>query len=240
MKALTLKSLSLDHMRGSVVVSCQAEAGMPLDAPQHIVALARSVVMGGAAGLRIEGAANVAAVRHVTDRPIIGLMKVRRPGTDVYITPTVADVDAVLSAGADIVAFDATGRPRPDSVGTLCAVIRRAGRLSMADVSTAAEGRGAMEAGADVVSTTMSGYTPYSRQVEGPDFALMSELAALGVPFASEGRIWTVEEARRCFQLGATFIVIGSAITRPDMITRRFVGQAVEAIPRAAARSIVQ
>ena len=117
--------------------------------------------------------------------------------------PTLADVDAVLSAGADIVAFDATNRPRPAGIGTLCAAIRPAGRLSMADVSTAAEGRGATEAGADVVGTTMSGYPPYSRRVEGPDFGLMAELAALDVPFVSEGRIWTVEEARRCFVLGA-------------------------------------
>ena len=213
---------------------------MPLDSPQHIVALAGSVILGGAAGLRIEGAANIAAVRRVTDRPIIGLMKVQRPGTEVYITPTVADVEAVIDAGADIVAFDATDRPRPGSVEKLCAVIRKAGRLSMADVSTAAEGHGAILAGADVVSTTMSGYTPYSPQIEGPDFDLMAELCALRVPFVSEGRVWTADDARRCFELGATFIVVGSAITRPDMITRRLIEQALGAAPDAASGSIVQ
>jgi N-acylglucosamine-6-phosphate 2-epimerase len=184
-------------------------------------------VIGGASGLRIQGSDNIRAVRAACDLPLIGLLKVVRPGTDVYITPTIADVEAVLEAGADIVAFDATDRPRPDTVRTLCDAARSAGRLSMADVSTAAEGLQAMEAGADIVSTTMSGYTSYSRQLPGPDFALMSELAALDVPFAAEGRIWTGEEARRALELGARFVVVGSAITRPDMITRRLIGEAL-------------
>ena len=199
---------------------------MPLDAPEHIVALARSVVLGGASGLRIQGRTNIAAVRDSTDVPLIGLIKASQPGSDVYITPTVDDIAAVVTAGADIVAFDGTSRQRPDSVETLCAAVRRAGRLSMADVSTVAEGMRAMEAGADIVSTTMAGYTSHSRQIQGPDFDLMAELAARGVFFAAEGRIWTGEEARRCLDLGAAFVVVGSAITRPDMITRRFVSDA--------------
>ncbi len=199
---------------------------MPLDAPEHIAALARSVVLGGASGLRIQGQANIAAVRAATDLPLIGLVKASRPGTDVYITPTIADIEAVVAAGADIVAFDATDRPRPFSVAALCAAVRQAGRLSMADASTAAEGARAIEAGADIVGTTLSGYTPHSRQLRSPDFELMAELGRRGVPFAAEGRIWTVEEARRCFELGAAFVVVGSAITRPDMIARRFVDEA--------------
>lgn len=212
---------------------------MPLDAPEHIAALARSVVLGGAAGLRLQGRANIAAARGTTDLPLIGLIKASRPGTDVYITPTVEDVEAVVEAGADIVAFDATDRARPISVEALCAAVRRAGRLAMADVSTAAEGAQAIAAGADVVSTTMAGYTPHSRRIEGPDFTLMSELAARGVPFAAEGRIWTAEEARRCFELGAAFVVVGSAITRPDMITRRFIEHAaLRASPAMSGRSV--
>jgi len=206
---------------------------MPLDATSHIVALAMSVLIGGAAGLRIEGAANIRAVRAQTDRPIIGLLKVRRPGSDIYITPTIADVEIVLSAGADIVAFDGTDRPRAESVEALCAFVRRVGRTSMADVSTAAEGRHALDAGADIVSTTMGGYTPYSRLIKGPDFALMSELAALGVPFAAEGRIRTPNDVRRSFELGAAYIVVGSAITRPDVITRRFVAAAPSPLTRS-------
>ncbi len=210
-------------------MSCQAEPGLPLDAPEHIAALARSVILGGATGVRIQGRDNIAAVRSATDFPIIGLIKAQRPSTDVYITPTLGDVEAVASAGADIVAFDATSRPRPDSVEALCGAVQRAGCLSMGDISSASEGVSAMEAGADIVSTTMSGYTPYSRQQRTVDFELMAELARLGVPFAAEGRIWTGEEARRCLDLGAAFVVVGSAITRPDAITRRFIDQATTA-----------
>ena len=226
-----MTSYVLESLRNSIVVSCQAEPGLPLDAPLHIAALARSVILGGATGVRIQGRDNIAAVRTATDLPLIGLIKAQRQGTNVYITPTLGDVEAVASAGADIVAFDATSRPRPNSVEALCSAARRAGCLSMADISSASEGVGAMEAGADIVSTTMSGYTPYSRQQRTPDFELMAELARLGVPFAAEGRIWTGKEARRCLDLGAAFVVVGSAITRPDAIIRRFIDETATAPP---------
>lgn len=213
---------------------------MPLDFSTHIVALARSVVLGGASGLRIQGETNIAAVRSTTDLPIIGLIKVSRPGTEVYITPTVGDIQAAVAAGADIIAFDATLRPRPDTVQALCAATRQAGRLSMADISTAEEGARAMAAGADIVSTTMAGYTQHSRGSREPDFRLMSELAALGVPFAAEGRIWTGEDARRCLDLGAAFVVVGSAITRPDTITRRFIDATIGTTSQKPLRSAAQ
>lgn len=231
-----MTSSSISLLAGSVVVSCQAESGLPLDNPSHIAALARSVLLGGAAGLRIEGAANLEAVRPITDLPVIGLIKKAAHGSDVYITATLADVEAVIAAGADIIAFDGTDRPRPEQVATLCAAVGRAGRLSMADVSTAAEGEAAIEAGADIVSTTMAGYTPYSRQLGGPDFEMMAELAKAGVPFVAEGRVWTADEARRCLDLGAAFVVVGSAITRPDAITRRFLRAVAETAPRDVAR----
>lgn len=227
----------LESLRGSIVVSCQAEPGFPLDDPSHIAALARSVILGGATGVRIQGRDNIAAVRAATDLSLIGLIKVQRPRTDVYITPTIGDVEAVAAAGADIVAFDATSRSRPDGVEALCGAARRAGCLSMADVSSASEGAAAMEAGADIVSTTMAGYTPYSRQQPTADFELMAELARLGVPFAAEGRIRTGEEARRCLDLGAAFVIVGGAITRPDAITRRFVEAAALPSLKVAGRS---
>lgn len=212
----------LDTLTGTLVVSCQADGGMPLDRPDHIAALAATAVAGGAAGVRIQGAANIRAVRDRVGLPLIGLIKVGRPGTDVYITPTLADVDEVVAAGADVVAFDATDRPRPVDVAALCARVREAGRLSMADVSTVAEGQAAWSAGADVVSTTMAGYTPATRNDGAPDFALMGGLRAAGVPFVAEGRIRTPEDAARCLARGARFVVVGGAITRPDAITRRF------------------
>lgn len=215
----------LAQLDGTLVVSCQAESRMPLDAPEHIAAIARSVVLGGATGVRIEGAANIEAVRRQVGVPIIGLIKARRAETEIYITPTLANVASIVEAGADIVALDATNRPRPTDLKTMFAAIAQRGRLSMGDVSTLDEGKRAIDAGASLISTTMAGYTPYSNQQRGPDFQLMEQLAGAGLPFVAEGRIWTPQEAVRCFELGARFIVVGGAITRPDAITRGFVDQ---------------
>ncbi|MBZ9996161.1 N-acetylmannosamine-6-phosphate 2-epimerase [Mesorhizobium sp. BH1-1-4] len=215
----------LAQLDGTLVVSCQAESGMPLDAPEHIAAIARSVVLGGATGVRIEGVANMEAVRRRVSVPIIGLIKARRGDTEIYITPTLADVASIIDAGADIVALDATSRPRPADLKTMFDAIAARGRLSMGDVSTLDEGKRALDAGASLISTTMAGYTPYSNQQRGPDFQLMEQFAAAGLPFVAEGRIWTPREAVRCFELGARFIVVGGAITRPDAITRGFVDQ---------------
>ncbi len=212
----------LDRLKGQLVVSCQAAAGSPLEPVEHIVALARAAILGGARALRLEGIANVAAVRTVTTLPIIGIVKAEMPGTEVFITGTTAHVDALSAAGADIIAFDATSRKRPETVATLAAAAHANGKIAMADISTAAEGEAAVAAGADFAGTTLAGYTTYSPQLDGPDFGLMQSLRDARVPFAAEGRIWSPEEARRALDLGATFVVVGSAITRPDVITRRF------------------
>lgn len=215
----------LAQLDGTLVVSCQAEAGMPLDASDHIAAIARSVVLGGATGVRIEGTANIEAVRRRISAPIIGLIKTRRADTEIYITPTLADVAAIIDARADIVALDATNRPRPAALEAMFGAIAARGHLSMGDVSTLDEAKRAIDAGASLISTTMAGYTPYSSRQRGPDFKLMEQLASAGLPFVAEGRIWTPQEAVRCFELGARFIVVGGAITRPDAITRGFVDQ---------------
>ncbi|CAN7732686.1 N-acetylmannosamine-6-phosphate 2-epimerase [Mesorhizobium amorphae] len=212
----------LAKLDGTIVVSCQAEPGLPLDAPEHIAAMARSVVLGGASGVRIEGAANIAAVCRQVDVPVIGLIKARRDDTEIYITPTLADAVAIIDAGAGIVAIDATSRPRPADLKAMFGTIEARGRLSMGDVATLDEGKRAIDAGASVISTTMAGYTDYSTERRGPAFDLMEEFARAGLPFVAEGRIWTPQEAVRCFELGARFIVVGGAITRPDAITRRF------------------
>lgn len=225
MQAHKVQGDVLAQLDGTLVVSCQAEAGVPLDAPEHIAAIALSVVLGGATGVRIQGVANIVAVRRKTDLPIIGLIKARRDDTEIYITPTLAEVAAIIDAGADIVALDATNRPRPADLKAMFSAIAAKARLSMADVSTLDEGKRAIDGGASLISTTMAGYTPYSNQSRGPDFKLMEQLAAADLPFVAEGRIWTPQEAVRCFELGARFIVVGGAITRPDAITRGFVEQ---------------
>ena len=215
----------LATLAARLVVSCQAEPGLPLDAPVHIAALAASAVLGGAAAVRVQGFDNIASTRAAVAVPVIGLVKVHRPGTEVYITPTAEDVAAVAAAGADVVAFDATDRTRPVPVRDLITAARDAGRATMADVSTVAEAEAALAAGADVVSTTMAGYTAAAASDGGPDLALVRELGRRGLPFAAEGRVRTPEEAALCLDLGALFVVVGGAITRPDAITRAFVAR---------------
>jgi N-acylglucosamine-6-phosphate 2-epimerase len=224
----------LQELRGTLVVSCQAEPATALASPEHISAMAEAVVAGGASAIRTEGLANVRAIRARVRVPIIGLVKRHRPDTDVYITPTIEDVNDIAAAGADIIAFDATARPRPVPVARLIDAVHRQGRLAMADISTVGEAKSALAAGADVMSTTMAGYTSYSQSDSGPDFALMQALNRAGIPFAAEGRVWTLDEGLKCFDLGASFIVVGSAITRPTVITQRF-AEGIAARTQAAA-----
>jgi len=212
----------LEEIRGALAVSCQAADGSPLQPTEFIVALAKAAVLGGARAVRIEGIENVAAVRKAVSVPIIGITKIAQLDSDVYITPTIHDVQELCIAGADIVAFDATERARPVEVSDLVAEIHRAEKIAMADVSTLAEAYAAMSSGADLVSTTLSGYTPYSTQDGSPDFALMRGLSTASIPFVAEGRLWEPAHARLAIEYGAMFAVVGSAITRPDVITRRF------------------
>lgn len=212
----------LDDLRGQLVVSCQAAADSPLADVSHIVAMARAALKGGGKGVRVEGVANLTAVRRAVDAPIIGIVKATHPNTDVFITATSAEVAALADRGADIIAFDATRRARPEPVTQLTSAVHARGRIAMADISTLDEAKAAIADGADFVGTTLSGYTPYSPGLVGPDFELLRELGRSGLPFVAEGRIRTPEEARRTLELGAIFVVVGSAITRPDVIARSF------------------
>lgn len=230
---MTISAQTLrDRLRGQLVVSCQAAAGRPLDATPHIVALAQSAVLGGARAVRIEGIANVRGVRAAIEVPIVGIVKAQHPGFEAFITTQVDEVDALADAGADIIAFDATDRARPVPVADVVAAILRRGCVAMADISTIAEARIAIAAGAHVVGTTLAGYTDYSAKLAGPDFPLMTALAAARLPFVAEGRIWEPAEAAHAIALGAEFVVVGSAITRPDDITRRYADAVAAAQPR--------
>lgn len=214
----------LAALRGRLVVSCQAYPGEPMRDAGTMCRVARAVAAGGAAGIRAQGLADLRRIRAALDLPLIGLWK--DGDGEVLITPTLKHALAVAETGADIVAVDATGRPRPDGrtfAETVRAVHERTGRLVMADVSTYEEGLAAAEAGADVVGTTLAGYTPYSRQVPGPDLDLVARLARdLPVPVVAEGRIQTGEQAAEAIRRGAHAVVVGTAITHPTSITRRF------------------
>jgi putative N-acetylmannosamine-6-phosphate epimerase len=227
---MTDRSRSLDRLRGRLIVSCQPVVGGPMDSFRFVVGMALAAVAGGAAGVRIEGLANVRAVRAALDVPVIGLIKRAEPGTDVFITPLPSDVAALAAAGADIVAFDATDRPRPTTFAALAAAVHAAGALAMADLAAEGDAAAARAAGVDVLGTTLSGYTG-GKVPEAPDFSLVAALARHGRPVFAEGRYHTPEQAAAAIAAGADAVVVGSAITRVEHITQWF----AEAVRAAAA-----
>jgi N-acylglucosamine-6-phosphate 2-epimerase len=161
------------------------------------------------------------------DVPIFGIFKYDYPDSPIYITPTVTEARAIVEAGCDILTVQATHEPRPngETLADFFHTLKHEFNLPiMADISTVEEGIAAAELGADFVATTMSGYTPHSRKLPGPDFELIRELAAsIAVPIIAEGRISTPEEARQVLEAGAHAVVVGSMITRPNHITAYFV-----------------
>jgi len=216
------------RLRGGLIASCQPVRGGPLDRPQLVAALAQATEAGGAVALRLEGLADLEATRAVTRLPIIGLLKKEVPGSPVYITPHLADVEALARRGAEIIAFDATQRPRPVPVAELIAAIHAQGCLAMADVSTLEEGLEAHRLGADFVGSTLSGYTDHSPRLVGPDLELVRQLAAHGVRAIAEGRIGTPQEARAALEAGAFAVTVGTALTRIELLTKAFVDALAE------------
>ncbi|MFE0651977.1 N-acetylmannosamine-6-phosphate 2-epimerase [Streptomyces sp. NPDC059534] len=215
----------LDRLRGTLIVSCQAYPGEPMRDPDTMRRVALAARDGGAAGIRAQGLDDIQAIRGALDVPLIGLWKDGAEG--VYITPTARHARAVLAAGADVVALDATDRPRPDGRPLAASIdaVRAAGGLVMADVSTYEEGVRAARLGADLVGTTLSGYTPatYDRKAAGPDLDLVERLAgALDVPVVAEGRIHSPGQVTRALECGAYAVVVGTAITHPTTLTRWF------------------
>jgi N-acylglucosamine-6-phosphate 2-epimerase len=219
-----------DKLPRGLIVSCQAAPDEPLHGTQYMAAMARAAKQGGAVGIRANGPDDIAAIRAAVDLPIIGLFKVDLPGYEVRITPTIEYARQIADAGADIIALDATARPHPDGFTTaelIARVQKITGRPVLADVSTLDEGLAAADAGADLVATTLSGYTSYSPAQGEPDFelirSLVRELHSGGIPVIAEGRVSTPEHAARALASGAHAVVVGAAITRPQWITARFV-----------------
>lgn len=217
----------LHQIRNGLIVSCQALSHEPLYGAEIMARMAIAAEQGGAVAIRANTPADISAIRAAVDLPIIGLYKDEIPGYPVYITPTIGHAKQVAAAGADIIALDATARPRPQP-GTLAdfiaAIHAETNCLVLADIATFEEGIAAGAAGADLVSTTMSGYTADSPHQPGPDLVLVQRLAAhLDVPLLAEGRFKLPEEVKQALTLGATAVVVGGAITRPQQITRWFV-----------------
>jgi N-acylglucosamine-6-phosphate 2-epimerase len=219
----------LGAMAGGLVVSAQAPPGSPLREPGHMAAMARAAQAGGACAIRADGGHDLAAIRAAVGLPLIGLRKRPSRETPVVITPTLEDACEVAEAGADVLALDATRRPRADGrgPGELIGLLVDALDLPLlADVDDHDAGIAARAAGAAAVATTLSGYTAGSPPV-GPDLGLVERLAgALDCPVLAEGRYATPDDVRRAFDAGAYAVVVGAAITDPVALTRRFAAAA--------------
>jgi N-acylglucosamine-6-phosphate 2-epimerase len=215
----------LEGLRGGLIVSVQAEATSVLNTPEAIALLARCAAANGAVALRIEGTARIAAVRAaLPEMPVIGIIKCAYPGFEPYITSKREEIEAVAAAGATIVAFDATARPRaggmtvPDAI----AAVHAASLLAMADCSETGDAWAAVDAGADIVSTTLAGYT---QATLGRDLPALELVALISVrhPFAvCEGGVGSPEVVGAAFTAGASAVVVGTAITNVDVLVRKF------------------
>ncbi|MGH9328125.1 MAG: N-acetylmannosamine-6-phosphate 2-epimerase [Terriglobia bacterium] len=218
-------------LKGGLIVSCQEPPASPLSRPEIIAALALTAEQQGALGTRINGPENIRGVRAATSVPVIGIEKARVRGSPVYITPAWKYVERVFKAGAQIIALDATDRRRPKGEA-LDALMRRTKALTvpvMADVATLDDGLRAVDLGADVIATTLCGYTRETRHCVGPAFRLLEDLVRrVRVPIVLEGRVRTPEDLRRAFDSGAYAVVVGTAITHVAWLTRNF----AEATPR--------
>jgi N-acetylmannosamine-6-phosphate 2-epimerase/N-acetylmannosamine kinase len=213
----------IERLKGGLVVSCQPVPEGPFDDPASVVRFALAAQNAGAKALRIEGIANVAAVAAACSLPIIGLVKRDLPDTPIRITPWIEDVNALSEAGATIIAFDATGRVRPVPVRTLIEAVHAQGRTAMADIATMTDARNASVLGADIIGTTMSGYTDAGPPPRAPDISLVIEASKLGKPVFAEGRYNEPRLAAAAIRAGAAAAVVGSAITRPEHITQWFI-----------------
>jgi N-acylglucosamine-6-phosphate 2-epimerase len=222
----------LEPLHGRLVVSCQAREQSPLRNTDTMIRMAIAAQNGGAAAIRANGPDDVAGIRDAIDLPIIGLWKdsSRRAAGDVYITPTVERAQTIASSGAQIVAVDGTNRTRKpgEELATIIRAVHESyGALVMADIATQDDAESAQEAGADMLSTTLSGYTPDTRdRSAGPDLDLVAKLAtAVHIPVFAEGRIRTPKEARSALKRGAFSVVVGTAITDTVSITQTFASQ---------------
>lgn len=217
------------NLKRKIIVSSQAMPDEPFYDEKCMTAMIQSVVNGGASALRVAGTRDIKIAKSF-NIPVVGLTKPDKLPKNwkevVYITPGIKEVTELIEANADIIAFDGTSRPRPDgsNLKEIIDLIHSKNKLAMADISTLEEGINCSNLGADIISTTLSGYTKESEStLNTPDFELLENLVKLqDKPVFLEGRVWYPEEVKKAFELGAHSVVIGSAITRPHLITKRF------------------
>ncbi|MCA5013044.1 MULTISPECIES: N-acetylmannosamine-6-phosphate 2-epimerase [unclassified Enterococcus] len=223
----------LEALKGKLIVSCQALENEPLHSSFIMGRMALAAEEGGAKGIRANSVTDINEIKKQTELPVIGIIKRDYDDSDVYITPTMKEVDELLTTSAEIIALDATKQTRPDNekASDLVERIHRSGRLAMADISTLSEALQAEKDGFDLVSTTLAGYTSYSRKTDTPDFDLLKEIVQqVDVPVIMEGHTDAPEQVTKALELGAFSVVVGSIITRPQLITKRYVEAADKAV----------
>lgn len=220
-----------EQFKNKLIISCQALPEEPLHSPFIMGRMALAAKQVGAVAIRCQSVPDIVEIKKVTGLPVIGLIKKNFDDSEIFITPTKEEVQALIDCGCEIIALDATLRKRPhdEKLEDLVKMIKDAGRLSLADISNDEEGVNAQKIGFDAISTTLSGYTPYSPKLHGPDLGLVARLVdKLDIPVFAEGRINTPDDLKRAFEVGAYGAIVGSAITRPQVIGQWF----MDALPK--------
>ncbi|MGE7839745.1 N-acetylmannosamine-6-phosphate 2-epimerase [Lysinibacillus sp. NPDC093712] len=222
------KQKVFEDIKRQLIVSCQALPEEPLHSSFIMGKMAYAAMLGGAKGIRANSIEDIREIKSMVDLPIIGIIKKSSDESDVCITPTGKEVELLYKEGVDIIALDATKRLRPDgtTISEIFPEIRQKykDQIFMADCSTYEEAKEAYELGFDCLGTTLSGYTEYTNDKKLPDLELIKRLIqSFPIPVIAEGGIWTPDELKRVFDLGVHTAVVGTAITRPMEITKRFV-----------------
>lgn len=220
----------MEELRHKLIVSCQALPDEPLHSDFIMARMAVAAKEGGASGIRANSVVDIAAIQKAVDLPIIGIIKRDYEGADVYITATMKEVDELMTVRPNIIAIDATTSTRPNGE-SLKEFFQKAkekypDQLWMADCSTINEMLTADQLGFDFIGTTLVGYTKQSQgdKIESNDFEIIRKaLSKLSHPLIAEGNIDTPDKVHRVLELGAYSVVVGSAITRPQLITKKFV-----------------
>lgn len=219
----------IEHLKGGLIVSCQMEKHAPCYSEDMVELMAKAAVWAGACGLRINGSDNVRKIKSLFDIPVIGLIKIHREDTEVFMTPSMTEVEALIEAGADIIAVDGTdrlidGRPA-------CSIIPEIREkypdvLIFADVRDENDALHSLDSGADMVAPTFYRFKKGAKSTDLPDWEMFArmcrECSSKGIVIM-EGKIWTPDDAIRALHYGAHAVVVGSAITRPHLTARRFV-----------------
>lgn len=221
----------LDKVKGGLIVSCQALENEPLHSSMIMGRMALAALNAGAVGIRAQGVDDINEIKRTVDLPVIGIIKKNYDDSEVFITATKKEVEALLETGCEMIALDATRRQRPNNELTqdLVDMIHEANRLAMADCSTLEECIEAQNMGFDCVSCTLAGYTSYSKNVDGPDYDLVKAMVStLTVPVIAEGKIHYPDQLKKIMDLGVHSAVVGGAITRPQEIAQRFIDKIKE------------